>query len=368
MREAAKMETRASRWLALGTGVAGAAVAVLLYRRHRAAAAAADDDDVTFASSAKPASAPPAEPPKKTVGISHDVAVAATIAGLESLVESSPENGAARRDLGALLVDELETRYDEAAAHLAEAVRLLPGDGDAWYHLGKARALNGDPKGAIDPLRTAVALAEASDGDDGDVKWHDLLGQCLSAVGFYREAKDAHEAAVAWDPLYVPARNNLAKLLSTHFEDHDQARRQYECALACGRDDDPAVGRVHANLGALLGHHFEDVAGAAEHCRAAIRFDPTIASRHFNYACLEASRGEFDTALGHMEEAVRLEPDDATYRALLADMRADFEKYGAHAGPDGRGRARPGGGAGSGRGGGGVRVVRMPGAAAAPAQ
>ena len=317
-------------WAAVAATVSAAVLGVVFVRRllrRRETSGVVNDDDIQFATAT---AAPPQAAKPGTA--SHEEIVARTIAQLEAKTAAHPGDAALRRDLGELILDE---RGDGAAAepHLRVAVAAVPEDATALFLLGRAAARQGRVAEATELVRQAIRLDEAG----GASQWHEVLGILQTEAGDFAAAKVSYEEALAVDPANVAARNNLGKLLSNHFGNHDAARVAYETALVYGKGDNKEMGRVHANLGALLGSVYEDVAGAAEHCKAAIRFDPTIPTRHFNYACLAASLMDGETAIRHMEEAVALDGGASPrYGRMLEQMRHDF----APGGPAERMRAK----------------------------
>jgi tetratricopeptide (TPR) repeat protein len=89
---------------------------------------------------------------------------------------------------------------------------------------------------------------------------------------------------------------------------------------------EPTNPQVHALLGVCL-VHLEDYTGAAMEARNAINLAPTMAWGHYAMAFVAYRRNRLDEALTAVAEAIRLEPDNADYYALLAQLRFEQRKW-----------------------------------------
>lgn len=123
------------------------------------------------------------------------------------------------------------------------------------------------------------------------------------------EQKDQKEVAVA--------PSSLANLISEadgYFRkgNFGQAESLYiQCAAR-----DPKNPKIYNRLGAIYleKKNFQD---ARDAFKEALRYDDTLASRHFNYAivCLELK--DYKNALLALDKAVRREPHNKKYKKLL---------------------------------------------------
>jgi tetratricopeptide (TPR) repeat protein len=84
---------------------------------------------------------------------------------------------------------------------------------------------------------------------------------------------------------------------------------------------DPRSAQAHYNLGVLHEERGEASEAVGEYL-AAIALDPAAADAHNNVGILYFTAGDRDRAMTHLEEAVRLRPNDPAFQANLARARA----------------------------------------------
>ena len=126
----------------------------------------------------------------------------------------------------------------------------------------------------------------------------DVLAMLTKAAGAYRRdgastsdsccrrtvrqdidgAVAAYRAAIAADPGYADAHNNLGHLLQLERKDFDGSEAAYRAAIAA----DPGHALAHINLGTLLVSERKDFNGAEVAFHAAIAADPGHAGAHSN--------------------------------------------------------------------------------------
>jgi serine/threonine-protein kinase len=100
----------------------------------------------------------------------------------------------------------------------------------------------------------------------------------------------AYRTAIACDPKYAKAHNNLGNALHAR-KDLPGAITAYRTAIAC----DPKYAKAHYNLGLAL-HHQGDLAGAAAAYRQALAHDPELPEAHCNLGAVLLSQGQFSEA------------------------------------------------------------------------
>jgi tetratricopeptide (TPR) repeat protein len=133
-----------------------------------------------------------------------------------------------------------ERRFDEAALHFGEALRLEPASSRASYGLGRARAASGQDDEAI------AALARALELDPGLAQARIELAGALERRGRPAEAAREYSAVLAGAPLDPALRLRLAFALiraGRHAEARDRLRGDV-------RDfpDEPAFAHALARL------------------------------------------------------------------------------------------------------------------------
>jgi FkbM family methyltransferase len=197
-----------------------------------------------------------------------------------------------------------------------EAVRLQPGNAQAWYLLGALRATAGRPAEAAEALRTAVAHGP----DRADA--HNHLGVALAAQGLYAEAAESFRRSLALRPDSAESRHNLGLALREMGRPED-AEAQIAQALYLR----PDYAEAHHSLGTVLaGLGRRDEATACY--REALRLEPGLvrARQALCQALLEQGRREEVT--GVCQEAVRALPGSPEAhadlgRALLSQGRKE---------------------------------------------
>lgn len=93
-----------------------------------------------------------------------------------------------------------------------------------------------------------------------------------------------------------------------------EAEAHYRAALAL----EPDFLKARQNLGVALGRQGRDEE-AAEAYRAALAISPDHANAHYNLALVLERLGRLDDARRHMKQAVRLDPRDVDAREILAE-------------------------------------------------
>ncbi len=179
------------------------------------------------------------------------------------------------------------------------AIRLAPGEAQAWYNLGLLLAGQQRTTEAVDCYRQAILLKP------GNAAAHNNLGLLLAANGRRIEAENCYRQALAGDPGYAAAYGNLAILLAQG-KRHAEAESCYRQALKLAPDD----AATHSNLGALLAgqRRFDE----AERCyRKAIALTPNNAGAHSNLGILLANQRRHEEAEQCYRQALALAPNDA---------------------------------------------------------
>jgi tetratricopeptide (TPR) repeat protein len=184
----------------------------------------------------------------------------ATIAGLEMMLRAEPDSRPLHDELA--LVSAHAGDYDREAAHFAESVRIAPDSAAAHYNLGSSLLRRGKP-GAREHLERAVAL----------------------------------------DPNYAPAYNNLG-IARQQAGQHADAARQYREVLRL----EPANPDAHYNLAVALqaDGRVDDAIGEFER---ALQLRPKFPAAHFVLAKALAAKGRLAEAVQHYRDAIHERPD-----------------------------------------------------------
>jgi tetratricopeptide (TPR) repeat protein len=129
-----------------------------------------------------------------------------------------------------------------------------------------------------------------------------LRGQFDAAVAIYRQA-------VSRDPLYVPAHENLSRLLWS-LGKHDSFAADLDAAIARY----PASLALHMTKANLLAYA-ERFADARESYGRALKLAPDDAAAHDGYARMSAELGDIRQAHDHHRTAIAASPAASTPRA-----------------------------------------------------
>jgi len=140
------------------------------------------------------------------------------------------------------------------------------------------------------------------------------LGQREQAVASYRQA-------LALNPNYVEALNNLGNLL------RERGERREALAL-CRRavDLDPGRAGSHGNLGHVL-FELGQVDEAAASFRRAVALQPDSAALHTSLAAAQRMEGRAGEAEASCRAALALEPDSVQALTLLGELSADRGQF-----------------------------------------
>jgi predicted O-linked N-acetylglucosamine transferase (SPINDLY family) len=174
----------------------------------------------------------------------------------------------------------------------------------------RAREAQGDPKAAIDDLRSAIVRHPR------DARIRNSLGILLADTGDPRGAIEALSIAVELDPGYARAWNNLANALRS-------GGRIVDAAAAVRRAValQPDYGLAWSNLGTIL-LDLGDEAGAREAFQRALALKPDVRTIQA-LAAIARQLGDLDEAVALYTRAAAATPADANPLLQLAGTLAE---------------------------------------------
>lgn len=143
-------------------------------------------------------------------------------------------------------------------------------------------------------------------------------GQLARRRGETAEAIRCYREAIALQPDFIPAYNNLANAL--------QADGDLDAALSTVRqalDLDPDKAVLHCTLGSLLWLQAQSEAAMAAYERA-IALQPELFLAHYNLAKALAAQGDFHRAEAAYRQALQLKPDQAEMSLELGQLYHRF--------------------------------------------
>jgi Flp pilus assembly protein TadD len=190
----------------------------------------------------------------------------------------------------------LRGKFDEAASHFGQAIRIRPAYAIAHNNLGLALASQGQLEEATRQYQEAIRLRPRYADP------HYNLGLTLAGQGKLVEAVSEYRRALELRPDLGPAHQSLAVALSD--------LGQWPEALEHFRDGvriNPDSAEAHTGLGIALARG-GDLPGAIRHFREAVRLQPDDPRAHNNLGLALAQQGQLPEATLHFREAVRLSP------------------------------------------------------------
>lgn len=229
-------------------------------------------------------------------------------------VAKRPDNARAHNNLGYVLAQK-PGRQDEAIAQYDQALVLAPHYAQAHFNLGMVLvAMPGRLNDAIAHFRQAVLF------NPNLVDAHYNLGLALMSVpGQMGEAARQYGEALRLKPDYAEAHYNMGCALGMIPGRKDEAIAEYESALRLN----PGLAEAHFNLGYELVTIPGRTNDAIEQFRATVRLKPGYVPALCNLALALNSIGKGNEARTEIDVALRLQPDNAVARGILARIGPD---------------------------------------------
>jgi tetratricopeptide (TPR) repeat protein len=250
------------------------------------------------------------------------------------LARSAPDDPSASLNAGRLLGR--AGHFEEAVDHLARAVAALPERGDAWFYLAMAKYETGDRETARRAVAEAARLAPSNARILAEVAhlqyqlkarvtvlplaeklvarmpksaeaWF-ALGVAANRAGDWWRGKESLERAVGLGCEMPRCRGELGAALG-RLGFHAEAVEALEAAL---RFEEEPSARCLMHMHLAFAHHNRHAhAECLRHYQAAVAADPGSAHAHHGVGAAYVDLKQLETAVPHLEEAVRLAPNDA---------------------------------------------------------
>jgi tetratricopeptide (TPR) repeat protein len=225
--------------------------------------------------------------------------------------------------------------YESLLRDIASSAAAMPAAPAAHYGLGRIKAAQRDPAGAIEHFQEACRLFPEFGAA------HYALALAYRGLGRIEDAQ--RELALqqrytnAWPGIEDPVAARIAPL-------RDDARAHMERGIAAsraGKREDaikeheeavrlqPSLAQAHANLIILYGRQGGDAAArqAEAHYRTVVALNSNLGEAHYNYGVLLMEQHRPDEAIEAFKHALLVNPHNAPAHAnlaLLLEQRRDF--------------------------------------------
>lgn len=230
-----------------------------------------------------------------------------------SALQLSPQSADAYNVMG--LIEFARGENELARDIFAQAVELNPRYANAWHNLAGAEAALGREPEAVDAAATSLELTRNPPFE----AWFNL-GVRAHRAGRLERAASAFERALALRRDDPHALNNFAAVRDAQHRPVEA--RALAARLVAVAPDSPIAAHTFA---AVWSKSTEpaDLERALEHALALLARDAGHAGAHECAAVVHGKRGEFERAVPHARDAVRLAPGDAAIRATLVRLLDD---------------------------------------------
>jgi len=245
---------------------------------------------------------------------------AAAVTALNEALRLNPQYVPAQLKLGGLLL--ALGKWQDAAQLFEALVKAHPGSAEAFYGLGRVRAVLNDLDGAVASLRKACELfpeyGAAHYALAQTYKRQGNMDLALEQLALHE--KTANSAPDSGDPL-------VNEILALNAGAPDALRQGLELArqgkleeaataLENALQSNPGLVEAHVQLISLYGQRGQ-FSKAEEHFQAAAKLDPKNAGNSFNHGLLFASQGRFAEAEGEFRKTLELDPSFPAARTNL---------------------------------------------------
>lgn len=151
---------------------------------------------------------------------------------------------------------------------------------------------------------------------------HLSLGILSEQQGSFTEAEKHYRNAIIRDDLFVPARMNLATMLS------GQGRgAEAETLLRDALRIQPTWGQIHYSLGLLLAENTDRLPEAIRSLERAAGYWPENPRVNFNLAIAYWQNKRVEDAVRSFEQCIRMQPDNPEFRQRVSELLAQNGRW-----------------------------------------
>lgn len=212
----------------------------------------------------------------------------------EDTVKKSPNKSRPHNNLG--VVYEKKDLTSQAVNEYLVALKLKPDSVDTRVNLGVAYGKLGLTDMAVNELETALKI------DPSAADAHHNLGYAYEKQGKIDKAIDEYLSALKINPNLATTHNNLGILYRKKGE-IDKAINEYLTVLRIN----PDLAEVHNNLGFAYEKLGQTEKAIAEYL-AALKINPDLAETHHNLGMAYGRQGHTDKAISEFIAALKIKP------------------------------------------------------------
>lgn len=216
-----------------------------------------------------------------------------------------PDFWEAHSNLGVVLHD--QGKLDESIAEYRLAKRLNPGDASVRNNLGNTLCDKEDFDSAIAEFKDLYRQSPEWEGG------HNCLARAYMSKRDYPSAIRELRAAIAANPAGAVEHRVLGQALLLEGKDQEAVDVLRQAVTL-----NPESGLGHHYLGTAL-VNTQQLAEAEKEFREALRLEPS-AKNHYSLAACLMALNRYEEALGELEIASRMDPDQNLYRARMQEV------------------------------------------------
>jgi tetratricopeptide (TPR) repeat protein len=229
------------------------------------------------------------------------------LAHLNEALRLNPRDPEAHNNMGGAL--QRLGRYEDALREHEVALRLNPALVEARYNAGVCQ----QALGHLEQARAEYAAAVRAQPDYAMAHYN--LGTALTQLGRTMEAESAFTTAIRLAPEFAPAHDGLAVILLRTGRIPD-AVTEFKTATRIQPDYAPSHYKLALTL-ANAGLNEE----ALDEFAQAVHYAPGSPEMHHDYGVALANAGRMDDAAAQFRETLRLQPDNASAKQNLGRLK-----------------------------------------------
>jgi len=210
---------------------------------------------------------------------------------------------------------------EEAGVQYKKAVEFRPELSKLRTHYARWLVFNG----RFADARAQLQEASGKCNDADCFEFCSFYGDFLKETGEIFTAKVQLEKAVELKPDNYTCRHKLAEVCKT-IGDMDRAAIHYE------KLGETLIEQKQSNIlfwktAVFFANEFEDWEKAERYAAKALEFEPEDGEVHLFYAHLMTEMGDYDKAHVHLQEMIKLQPDNMGNHILAVMFLSEQEKY-----------------------------------------